>query len=99
MTKPHDLADHVFGPIKTVGATAYGVSGADHRVEFEETEQGVLLVVKGDTTNGTTATIGITLDADDLTRALFAASPSFVASIGNVAGRAIFAALGNVEKS
>lgn len=69
----------------TVGAVAYSATNQEHRLEVEETEKGVLLVVKGDTHNGTTATIGITISGDDLVRALITASPSVVNSIGNIA--------------
>lgn len=69
----------------TVGAVAYSSTNPEHRLEIEETDAGVLLVVKGDTHNGTTATIGITISGEDLVRALIAASPSSVKSLGNIA--------------
>ncbi len=75
--------------MKTIGAVAYSAVNQEHRLEVEETEKGVLLVVKGDTVNGTTATIGITINGDDLVRALITASPSVVDGIGALAKRMI----------
>ena len=75
--------------MKTLGAVAYSATNPEHRLEVEETEGGVLLVVKGDTVNGVTATIGITINGDDLVRALITASPSVVNSIGLIAKKMI----------
>jgi hypothetical protein len=67
------------------GQEVYSVERKDHRLELNQSEDGVTLLVKGDTHNGTTATIGITVDADELVRALIAASPDAVNSIGSIA--------------
>lgn len=69
----------------TPGAACFSNVNKEHRLEVVDTDKGVLLVVKGDTHNGITATIGLTVDADDLVRTLITASPAAVVAIGDVA--------------
>lgn len=81
----------------TVGAHAFSPINPEHRLEVEETKEGVLLVVKGDTVHGTTATIGITITGEDLVRALITASPSVVNTIGDITRGMMLQVLANQE--
>lgn len=81
----------------TVGALAYSSTNPEHRLEIEETKDGPRLLVKGETTHGETATIGITLSGEDLVRALLTASPSVVDAIGGIAKNMILSVLANQE--